>query len=276
MSRGTAGASLLLMLATSLVVSSPVAAQKSSFAQQIYGTWFTYPLGNPSTDPIRHEFRHNASTGKDEMIVTRICGGDYTSKIAKAVSPIEVTEKTIRVLKSVTQTEGEGATECKATIEAGTLNYIVSADGDRISITNPGGVPDIFDLVRQDAARNELLPSSIYGTWLMPVHYEGNMNVQIKLIFYDTASENHGKVREISICSKQNDSLKSQVDAKVRITKDEITILQTAEHQENDGPMSCTATITAGTLRYVVSPTGGSLVLTKAGQPPITLTREQS
>lgn len=276
MSRGTAGVLLQVgYLIAGLILPTSVAAQSPSFAQRLYGTWFTYPLGNPDTDSIRHEFHHNPDTERDEMVVTHICQGDNTALIAKAVSPIEVGESTIRVLKTVSQIEGAGASECKANIAAGVLGYTISGRGDRISITNPGGVPDMFELARQDAAANELLPSSVFGTWLMPLQYEHNATIQIKLIFYKTASESRGKVREISICAKANDTLQSQVDAKMRITKNEITILDAASHEENAGPMSCKATIAPGTLHYTVSPTGGSMVLTKPGQAPITLTREQ-
>src|ERR1700756_3383522 len=50
----------------------------------LYGTWYSYPLGNPDTDPIRHEFRHNQATNKDEVVVMRICQGSYRAVIAKA------------------------------------------------------------------------------------------------------------------------------------------------------------------------------------------------
>ena len=46
------------------------------FAQRLYGTWYTYPLGNPATDSIRHEFRHSSETGKDEISVSHICEGE--------------------------------------------------------------------------------------------------------------------------------------------------------------------------------------------------------
>ena len=266
---------LLAGLVVGLVFLSTSLAQNPIYSQRLYGTWYTYPLGNPNTDPIRHEFRHNSSTGKDEMVVVRICAGDNTAVIARAAAPIEVSENSIRILKSVSQSEGQGSSECKASVDAGTLGYVLSPKGDRLSITNPGGVPDMFELARQDQAKNELIPASVYGTWLLPLQEEHGATIQIKLIFYDSASENRGKLREISVCSKQNDSLTSQVDARVRISKSDITILERASHQENSGPFTCQANITAGTLHYVLAPTGGTMVLTKPGQPPLTLTREQ-
>src|SRR5579863_9848156 len=39
---------------------APQTAQPSTATSEyLYGTWYSYPLGNPDTDPIRHEFRHN-------------------------------------------------------------------------------------------------------------------------------------------------------------------------------------------------------------------------
>lgn len=276
MNRCKAGLHLLVLGYLAIwMFASPAWAQSSSYAQRLYGTWYTYPLGNPNTDSIRHEFRHNADTGKDELVITHICQGDYSAVIAKATAPIEVTENSIRILKSVSRTEGVGASECKASVDAGVLGYIVSADGNRISITNPGGVPDMFELARQEAAKDVLLPTSIFGSWLLPVQHDGLATVQIKLIFFNTGSNNSGKIREISTCSKANDSVVSQVDARVRITKKEIAILDDVKHAENGGPITCTASITPGTLRYVVAPTGGTMVITKQGEPPITLVREQ-
>ncbi|MGC2111660.1 MAG: hypothetical protein WA655_19245 [Candidatus Korobacteraceae bacterium] len=266
---------LLVGSVVGLVFVSTSLAQNPSDAQRLYGSWYTYPLGNPNTDPIRHEFRHNPSTGKDEMVVTRICQGDNTALIAKAITPIEITQDSIRILKSVSRSEGQGSSECKVSVDAGTLGYVLSAKGDRISITNPGGVPDMFELAREEQAKNELIPASVYGTWLLPIQQQHGATIQIKLIFYDTASENRGKLREISVCSKQNDSLTSQVDAHVRISKNEITILEGVSHEENSGPFTCQASITPGTLHYVLAPTGGTMVLTKPSQPPLTLTREQ-
>ena len=266
---------LLVLLVVGVIFQSTNVAQDASHAQRLYGTWYTSPLGNPNTDSFRHEFRHNADTGKDEMVVVHICSGDYNAVIARAAAPIEVTENSIRILKSATRTEKQGDLECTANVDAGTLGYVISASGDRLSITNPGGVPDMFELAREEKAKNELLPTNIYGTWLFPLQEQRGATIQVKLIFYDSASENHGKVREISICSKTVDTLQSQVDAPVRISKNEIAILEGASHQKNSGPFTCTASITPGTLHYTLAPNGGTLILTKPGQPPITLTREQ-
>ena len=160
---------LVCCLASGIMQARPAQAQAAVPAQSLYGTWYTYPLGNPNTDSVRHEFRHNASTGKDEMIVSRICQGDYRAVIARAVSPIEVTENTIRVAKTVSASErGELNSVCQVSIEAGVLTYSVSSDGNRISITNPGGTPDMFDLARQDASSESALVPSLYGTWSFP------------------------------------------------------------------------------------------------------------
>ena len=99
--------------------------------------------------------------------MTRICQGDYRAVIAKATSPIEVTQSTIRVLKNSSDTQkGELNSECKASIEPGLWSYTVSDDHNRLTITDPGGTPDIIELARQDAAVSSVLPSNVFGTWL--------------------------------------------------------------------------------------------------------------
>lgn len=264
-------------LASATVLALPAAAQTASFAQPLYGTWYTYPLGNPNTDPIRHEFRHNSTTGKDEMIVTRLCPGDYRAVIARVISPIEVSENTIRVLKSVSDAEkGEVNSVCQVSIEAGVMGYTVSDNGDRISITNPGGTPDMIELARQDAASEAVLPAPLYGTWSFPLQADHGATVEIKLVFYNRGDSDRGMVRQITTCSKDNTTLVSQVDSPVRVTKNQLTILETASHEQQDGPFTCKATITAGTLRFVVSPNGATLSLTKAGGQPLILTRDPS
>jgi hypothetical protein len=72
---GNAGRLSLLLICSACLAAAPqpVVAQTATPAQQLYGTWYSFPPGNPNTDSVRHEFRHNASTGNDEMIVTRLC-----------------------------------------------------------------------------------------------------------------------------------------------------------------------------------------------------------
>lgn len=252
------------------------AAQSSNFSQQFYGTWYTYPLGNPNSDPMRHEFRHNATTGKDEMVVTRICRGDYRSVNAKAVSAIQISEDTIQVLKSASDTrEGEGRTVCRATIEAGTWSYSFSEDGSRLTITNPGGNPDMLVLARQDAATESSLQNRVYGSWLLPAQEGKDSRVETRFVFYRGADPNQGSFRQIVSCSQGDDSLLSQVDSTINIDKDQITVLESASHQESDGPFLCTATITAATLHYSISPDGTIMTLSKPGQKPLVLTRER-
>jgi len=265
---------LVACLMSGVVLASAAGAQTHSPAQQFYGMWYTYPLGNPATDPIRHEFRHNAATGKDEMIVTRLCNGDYRSVIARVVSPIEISENTIRVLKSASDTEpGVGTAECRVSIKAGQMSYTLSADGNRITLTNPGGHPDLLELARQDETSEATLPPSLYGSWLLPAHLENNATIQVRLVFYNSPDSGRGTVRQIATCSKDNRSLLSRVDSAIKITPDEITFLDSASHVERDGPFTCTASIRPETLHYAVSANGETMTLSKAGQKPIILTR---
>lgn len=268
---------LVCCLASGIMQARPAQAQAAVPGQSLYGTWYTYPLGNPNTDSVRHEFRHNASTGKDEMIVSRICQGDYRAVIARAVSPIEVTENTIRVAKTVSASErGELNSVCQVSIEAGVLTYSVSSDGNRISITNPGGTPDMFDLARQDASSESALVPSLYGTWSFPSMADHGATVQVKLVFYNTGDSDRGKVRQITSCSRTTTTVMSQVDSAIRVSKDAITILETVSHEQQDGPFSCKATITAGTLHFAISANGATMTLTKSGDKPLVLTRDPS
>jgi hypothetical protein len=274
---GKAGIFLVVCcFAQGLISIAAVGGQTISFAQRLYGTWYTYPLGNPTTDSVRHEFRNNPETGNDEIIVTHICEGEDIAVIGKVTAPIEVSEKTIKILQSASRSEKKtDGSDCQVSIDAAVWGYVIASNGDRISITDPGGVPGSFQLARQDVAGQEVLPANVYGTWLLPSHEEHGITVQIKLIFYESASKNRGKIRQISTCSKANDTVLSQADSTFKIVKDQIAILQAASHQQNSGPISCVATISPGTLHYVISPEGGTMVLSKPNAPPITLTRER-
>lgn len=276
---------LQLYLAVAIAAGFCFAASQSQLAQSeqttnalsqlLYGTWYTYPPGNPDTDAIRHEFRHNPSDHKDELIVTHMCPGDYRGVIARVVSPVEISPSTIRVLKSSSDVEhGELNSECRVNIESGLWSYVLSEDNSRLTITNPGGSPDIMELARQDANVTTALPSNVYGTWLLPPQDDGNTKVQIKLVFYGSADPTKGKVRQIATCIKGNDTLVSQADSDIRVSPDHIKILGAASHVQRDGPFTCKVTITPGDLRYVISPTGTTMKLSGAAGPSLTLTRE--
>lgn len=251
-------------------------SQNAAPAQKLYGMWYTYPLGNPNTDPFRHEFRHNPATDKDEMIVTRMCVADYGTVIARAVSPIEVTPDKIRVLKNAFDSEAaQGDTYCQASIEAGVFGYSFTQNDSHVLLTNPGGSPDLLELARQDAASEAVLPPNLYGTWVLPAHDEDGTRVQIRLVFYSTAESQHGKVRQIASCSKGNDSLISEVNSDIDVAEDKITIVESASHEEHNGPFTCKAIITAGTLRYSIAPNGATMTLSSANGRTLMLTRER-
>jgi hypothetical protein len=236
--------------------------------------WYTYPLGNPATDPIRHEFRHNPATSQDEMVVTRMCNGDYRSVIARAVSPIEISENTIRVLKAASDVEpGVGTAQCRVSIKAGQMSYTLSADGNRLTFTNPDPKTGVLELARQDETRESVLAPSLYGNWLLPPHVENSATIQVRLVFYNSPDSGRGTVRQIASCSKGTSSLFSRVDSAIKITLDEVTFLDSASHVERDGPFLCTASIHPETLHYVVSANGETLTLSRAGQKPLLLTR---
>ncbi len=67
--------------------------------------------------------------------------------------------------------------ECKASVEPGLWSYTVSDDHNRLTITNPGGTPDIMELARQDAAASSVLPSNVYGTWSLPIQLDRETQV---------------------------------------------------------------------------------------------------
>jgi hypothetical protein len=244
-------------------------------SQYLYGTWYTYPPGDAKSDSVRHEFRHNRTTDRDEVVVTRICPGDYRAAIAKAISPIEVTESTIRVLKRASATEkGEMNSECKATVEPGLWSYTISDDHNRLTITEPGGHPDIVELARQDAVGGDVLPSTLYGTWSLPVQNDRDTKVQMRLIFYAGADPSKGKVRQIATCMKGNNTLVSQADSEIRVTANQIRILNAASHVQRDGPFTCEVTITPGTLRYVLSRAGDTMTLISSTGGSLKVRRE--
>ena len=263
-------------LASSAGQSAAANTSDTQAAQYVYGTWYTYPLGNPDTDGVRHQFKHNNSTNKDELIVTRMCQGSYRAVIARAVSPVVISQSTIRVLKAASDTEkGEVNSECKISVEPGLWSYTLSDEHDRLTITNPGGSPDIMELARQDAASGAALPSNLYGTWLLPMQSERDTQVQIKLIIYAGSDPTKGKVRQIATCSKGNDTLVSQADSEIRVSAQDIKIMSAASHVQRDGPFICKVTITPGTIHYELSPTGDIMTFTSAeGGGTLKLTRQ--
>jgi len=262
-------------LAPGWLITAPASAQTASFASQFYGVWYPYPLGNPNTGSIRYEFHHNAATGKDEMTVSRTCPGEYRSPVAKVVAPIEITENTIRVLKSGSDAQaGEGNSVCRISVGADLMSYTISESGTRITITNPGGNPDILELAHQDAVNGSLLPTNFYGSWLLPPVDEKDTRTQIRLVFYNNADSNKGNVRQVVSCSKGNRSLIAEAESAIAVGKDEITILDSASHEEREGSFTCKAALAAGTLHYVLSPNSAIMTLSKPGDKPLVLTRE--
>lgn len=249
-------------------------AAKAPGVEYLYGTWYPYPPGNPETDSIRHQFRHNQATNKDELIVMRICQGTYRAVIARVTSPIEVTQSTVRVLKAASDTEkGEMNSECKISVEPGLWSYTISDDHNHLTITNPGGTPDIMELARQDAAASTLLPSTVYGTWSLPMQLDRQTQVQIQLVFYAGADPTKGRVRQIATCIKGNDTLVSQAESDIRVSADHIQILNSASHVQKAGPFTCKVTISPGSLRYEIAPGGATMTLTSAEGVPLKLTR---
>jgi hypothetical protein len=262
-------------LAFGWLITAAASAQTASFASQFYGTWYPFPLGNPDTGSIRYEFHHNAATGKDEMTVARTCPGQYRSPIAKVIAPLEISENTIRVLKGGSDAQaGEGDSVCRISVAAAVMSYTISEDGTRITLTNPGGNPDILELARQDAVNGSLLPANFYGSWLLPPFDQKDARIQIRFVFYNNADTNKTDIRQVMSCSKGNSSLIAEVESAITVAKDEITILDSASHEEREGPFICKATLSAATLHYVLSPNGEIMTLSKPGDKPLVLTRE--
>jgi hypothetical protein len=248
---------------------------KPTTAQGIYGKWYTYPSGNPNTDSIRHEFRHDDGTGTDEMIVTRVCPVQARVVTAKVASPIEVSEDQIRVLKNAFDSQPmEGTAVCEISISAGTFEYSFSEDGQHLILTNPGGNPDYLELARDTNPSETPAPQRLYGTWVLPPLNGKDTRVQVRWVLYKTA-ERQDKVRQIAVCTRGTDSVVSDVDASITVTKDRITFTESASHDERQGDVTCTASLGAGTWRYTLAPNGLTLTLSgPAGAKPITLTRE--
>ncbi len=266
---------VVLPLILVALLATAVWPQDPNFAQKLYGNWYTYPHGNPKTDATRHEFWHNNANGSDEMVMTRSCMAESRVVSAKAVSPIEVSEDTIRVLKSASDAQPiQGTAMCEVSINAGVLGYSFSEDGEHLILTEPGGNPDYLELARDIKASEAPVPQRLYGTWLLPPINSKEMRLQIRWVFYRTA-ERQDKVRQIAVCTKGNDSLVSHIDSEISLSPEQIKIVQSASHTEGGGSFTCQASISSGTWRYTLAPTGLTLTLYAAGAKPVTLTREQ-
>ncbi len=258
-----------------LILTAPAWAQNASSSQKLYGKWHTYPLGNPNTDPVRHEFRHNSTTGSDELVVTRACIAGTHTVVAKAVSPIQVSEDSIQILKDASDSQPlQGTAVCQVNITASIMGYSFSEDGEHLLLMNPGGNPDIVDLEPDTNMADDAVSKRLYGTWLLPAVNGKEMRVQMRWVFYGTA-ERKDRVRQIAVCTKGNDSLVSHVDSDVSFTKDQFKVLQSASHEQVAGDFLCKASLVAGTWSYTLAPTGLTLTLHAEGAKPVTLTREK-
>ena len=241
----------------------------------LYGLWYVYPPGNPVTDSLRYEFERNKTTAKDELIVSRVCPGDYKEVTARASSPIEVAEDSLRVIKDSSDTKpAQGGTVCEAKVQAAILGYSFSEDGTHVTLTNPGGNPDIVELARLETRTETAMPQNLYGTWLLPPVVSKNLEVQTRIVFYADA-EHRERMRQIALCSKGSDSVVSHVDADINVLKDRITIRESVAHEEPLGTMLCKTSIVAGTWHYVLAPGGVVMTVSVQGAPPMKLTRER-
>ena len=241
----------------------------------IYGKWYTYPAGNPNTDPVRHEFRHDAATGADEMIVTRACPVEAHVVTARVASPVEISQDQIRVLKSSSDSQPlEGTAVCEVSVTASAFSYSFSEDGQHLILTNPGGSPDYLELARDTGAGETPVSQRLYGTWVVPPLNGKDTRIQVRWVFYKTA-ERQDKVRQIAVCTRGTDSVVADVDASITVTKDRITFPESVSHDERQGDVTCTASLGAGTWRYTLAPNGVTMTLSEGtGGKPITLTRE--
>jgi hypothetical protein len=268
---------LLRLLANVLILCQMLhAVPQNALAQKLYGAWYSYPEGNPANPAMQHQFRHNSVSGADELALSRICIVDGKPVTAKVVSPIEITEDTIRVLKSASDIQhGKGASSCQISIEAGVLSYTLSDEDDRLTLTNPGGNPDLVDLSRQEIATDATPAQSLYGSWVLAPLKSKEMQMQMRYVFYTTA-DHHDKLREIAVCSNGHDSTVANVDTVITVTKDRVNILETETQQQQEGDFVCKVTINAGTWRYTLGAGGLTLNVIMSGDKPTTLTRESS
>ena len=112
-----------------------------------------------------------------------------------------------------------------------------------------------MDLARQDVVNASLLPTNFYGSWLLPPFDEKDTRIQIRLVFYNNADNNKSNVRQVISCSKGDNSLICRGGiGRSTVGKDQITILDSASHEERDGSFVCKATLAAETMHYGLSP----------------------
>lgn len=263
----------LLLFGFALLVLLPGWCQETTHSQELYGTWYTYPAGNPNADPVHRQFRRDKASSRDEIVVIRQCPIESRVVVAKVVSPIEVTEDTIRILRNDSDIEPmQGTTACEASVSAGVFSYSFSEDGHLV-LTNPGGNPDYLELARDEKTSGPAVPRKLYGTWLLPLVEGKTMRMQVRWVFYTTA-ERQDRLRQITVCNQGNDSLVSHIDTDIGLSDDSVKVLQSVSHQEQQGAFSCEARIEAATWRYSLAPGGMTMTLFSSGAKPVTLTRE--
>ena len=163
---------------------------------------------------------------------------------------------------------------CRLSVGADLMGYTISDNNTRVTITDPGGNPDILELVRQDVVNGAVLPTNFYGSWVLPAFDQNDTRIQIRLVFFNNADSNNSSIRQVISCSKGDSSLLAQVDSPISVGKDQITVLESAAHEERDGAFTCKATLAAETLHYSLSPNGAIMTLSKPGEKPLVLTRE--
>ena len=208
------------------------------------------------------------------MVVTRTCATGTHIAVAKAVSPVEITEDTVRVLKSASGSEPiEDAAVCEISITAAMLSYSFSEDGEHLILTDPGGNPDYLELARDTKADD---------TWLYPsaltahgcCHRLRARKCEYKSAGCSKDGQRQDRVRQIAVCSRDQ-SLVSHVDSDISVNKDLIKVTQSASNQQQEGSFICKASILATTWRYAISPSGLNLTLYAEGAKPLILTREK-
>ena len=108
---------------------------------------------------------------------------------------------------------------------------------------------------------------TIYGQWALPAIQGNGIVIKMHLLFQS------GQVTEIAECSGYGSSAVSKVSAPVDITQDTVTIKAAAQHTEFANGFQCNASLSVGSVNYLISQNNQMLQLVANGST-LNLTRE--
>ena len=122
----------------------PLAAAIVCFVQSpaqdvhsIYGLWrFPVQESNGITFTFRLFFYRSATSNHDQILESVLCSGADGHSVAKVDVPVDIHEKTFKVLEDSVSDAPDGEFPCRAIIHKEELQYSVSEDGQHLYTTD--------------------------------------------------------------------------------------------------------------------------------------------